>query len=335
MVATAQGGMTCRERVMAAVACRPVDRAPARFNGDTGSVGRRIAREMGIPEEGDWFEALHRRLRIDMRYVDTVVTDGNYGGVALALAEAQTGADVDRLWPHKSKPENRTLAGARAQMAQWDASGAAPAVQLRLPALFNSHRTMRGETAAFLDLAEGNEVLRRSLDRMTEFNEAMIDLAAKTLGDRLDLVGLGEELGMQTGLMYSPDTIRREFFPRLGRLFDRAHRRGYRVFYHSCGAIEPLIGELIEMGVDVLNPIQPRLPGMDPEHLAARFGGRVCFCGGIDMQHLLPKGKPEEVRREVERYIRCLGPGYIIDAANILHPDIPTENVAAMYEARR
>lgn len=327
--------MTGRERVMAAVARKRTDRTPARFNCDAGSVGKRIAQEMGIPIEGDWFEALNRRLRVDMRYVDTVVKDGDYSGADMALAEAQSGADVDRLWPRKLKPANRTLAPAREKMAQWDAEGATPAVQVRLAALFNSYRKMRGENAAFLDLAEGNEVLTHALDRMTEFNEAMIDLAADTLGDRLDMVGLAEELGMQTGLMYSPATIRREFFPRLGRLFDRAHRRGYKVFYHSCGAIEPMIGELIGLGVDVLNPIQPYLPGMDPENLAAKFGGRVCFCGGIDMQRLLPQGKPVEVRREVERYIRCLGPGYIIDAANILHPDIPTDNVRAMYEAAR
>jgi uroporphyrinogen decarboxylase len=334
-MARTNGAMTCRERVMAAVARQRVDRAPARFNCDPGPVGRRIAAELGLPLEGDWFEALNRRLRIDMRYVDATVKDGDYGGDTLALAEARSAADVDRLWPRKWRPENRTFAPAREQVARWDDEGVTPAVQVRLPALFNLHRRMRGENAAFLDLAEGNAVLTRGLDRMTEFNEAMIDLAFDTLGDRLDLVGLAEELGMQTGLMYSPATIRKEFFPRLGRLFARARRRGAKVFYHSCGAIEPLIEELIDLGVDVLNPIQPRLPGMEPEHLAARFGGRVCFCGGIDMQRLLPQGTPAEVRREVERYVGCLGPGYIIDAANILHPDIPTGNVKALYEAKR
>ena len=327
--------MTCRERVMAAVARKRVDRAPARFNCDAGPVGRRIATEMGLAVEGDWFEALNRRLRIDMRYVDMTVKDGDYGGDTLVLAEAQSAADVDRLWPRKWRPENRTFAPARDRVARWDAEGVLPAVQARLAALFNVYRRMRGENAAFLDLAEGNAVFTRALDRMTEFNEAMIDLAFDTFGDRLDMVGLAEELGMQTGLMYSPATVRKEFFPRLGRLFARVRGRGGKVFYHSCGAIEPLINELIDLGVDVLNPIQPRLPGMDPEHLAERFGGRVCFCGGIDMQRLLPQGTPEEVRREVERYVRCLGPGYIIDPANILHPDIPTANVKALYEAKR
>jgi uroporphyrinogen decarboxylase len=92
---------------------------------------------------------------------------------------------------------------------------------------------------------------------------------------------------------------------------------------------------LIGLGVDILNPIQPRLPGMEPEQLAAAHGGKVCFCGGMDMQHLMPRGTTEEIGAEVARYRRVLSPGYILDLANILHPDIPDANVIALYTAPR
>lgn len=327
--------MTSRQRVMAAVARKPVDRIPARFNCEPGAYLQQVARDLGVPIHGDWFEALQRRMKADLRYVDARVFRGDPSGDHLNLEPAQTTSDVQRLWPSKWCIENRTLKHAREMIAQWDAQGVIPAVQVRLTTLFGMLRRMRGDELAFMDLAEDNDIARCVLDRMEEYNAAMIDLAFDTLGDRLDIIYLADELGMQMGLMFSPDTIRKQFFSRFARLFERVHRRGGKVFYHSCGAIEPLIGELIDIGVDILNPIQPRLPGMEPENLAAKFGGKVCFCGGMDMQQLMPLGTPEQIQAEARRYIQCLAPGYILDLANILHPDIPTKNVAALYDTPR
>ena len=326
--------MTSRERILASARHQPVDRAPARFN--YGSEAKRIAQGLGLDLSGDWLERLHQRLAIDMRILDMQLVEGvSYEGDWRNLASAETAADVDRLWPAKWRAENRTVEPARAQIAAWDAAGITPGIQVRLTSIFTLYVRMRGETEAFMDLADENEVILHAMDRNEEFMAQMIDKAFDTLGDRLDIVYLGEELGMQTGLMYSPDTIRKHFLTRLHRLFDRIHKRGGLVFYHSCGAIEPMIQDLIDIGVDILHPIQPKLTGMEPEHLVEKFGGQVGFCGGIDMQKLLPMGTPDEVSAEVERYVKSLGSGYIIDSANILCPDISVANIAAIYDAPR
>jgi len=111
------------------------------------------------------------------------------------------------------------------------------------------------------------------------------------------------------------------------------HRLGGRALYHSCGTIWPFIPDLIECGVDVLDPIQPTCPEMQPEHLKRAFGDRLCFHGGIDMQNLLPKATPVEVEAEVRRYCEVFGTGYILGPAHLFQPDVPPENVLAVYAA--
>jgi hypothetical protein len=116
-------------------------------------------------------------------------------------------------------------------------------------------------------------------------------------------------------------------------MIDRIHHLGGRVLYHSCGLIRPFIPELIALGVDILDPIQPVSDAMQPENLKHDFGNRLCFHGGIDMQHLLPSATPVEVKAEVRRYCEILGRngGYILGPAHLFQPDVPPENVLAVY----
>jgi uroporphyrinogen decarboxylase len=120
-------------------------------------------------------------------------------------------------------------------------------------------------------------------------------------------------------------------------MIDRIHQLGGKVLYHSCGSIRPFIPDLIGLGVDILDPIQPVGPTMQAEGLKAEFGDRLSFHGGIDMQHLLPHGTPDEVRAGASHYCRTLGAGggYILGPAHLFQPDVPPENVLAMYEADR
>jgi uroporphyrinogen-III decarboxylase len=327
--------MNSRQRVLKAIAGEAADRTPARFNAAPDGQTRRIARGLGIASDNGWYDELHARLAIDMRIVDADVSGADYGGDHMNLAAAESPADADRLWPAKFEAGNRTFDRAMRQVEGWDRGGNPPAVQVRLNSLFGLLRRMRGDTLACMDLADASPLFVHTMDRIEAFNAAVIDKAFDAFGDRLDIVYLADELGMQSGLMYSPESIRAHLFARFGRLFARVHARGGKVFFHSCGAIAPLIHELIGLGVDILNPIQPRLPGMEPEQLAAAHGGRVCFCGGMDMQHLMPQGTLDEIQAEVARYCRVLAPGYILDLANILHPDIPDTNVIALYTAPR
>ena len=327
--------MTSRERIRKAIARQAGDVVPARFNAAPNDQTLRLAGRLGLARGDDWYEALFRRFRIDMRNVDPEVKNGDYGGDNETMCAAQTTADIDRLWPAKIMVANRSFDNARRQVELWDRSGNPPALQARLGGLFGSVRRLRGDTNAFMDLADGSDLFIHLMDRLEAYLAGMIDLAFAAFGQRLDLVHIGDEIGMQTGLMFSPHCIRAHFFPRFRRLFAQIHRQGAFVFYHSCGAIAPLIGELAELGVDVLNPIQPRLPGMDAGELAGAHGGRICFCGGLDMQRLMPCGTPAEVQAEARCYMRVLAPGYILDLANILHPDIPDENVIALYDTPR
>jgi uroporphyrinogen decarboxylase len=127
----------------------------------------------------------------------------------------------------------------------------------------------------------------------------------------------------------------REFVaPYLREMVDCIHRLGAKVLFHSCGLIRPLIAELITLGIDVLDPIQPVGPEMSPEQLKAEFGDRMCFHGGIDMQHLLPYGSTQDIRAEVRRYCDVLGSegGYILAPAHLFQPDVPPENILAVYQ---
>jgi uroporphyrinogen decarboxylase len=112
---------------------------------------------------------------------------------------------------------------------------------------------------------------------------------------------------------------------------------GMKTRYHTDGSVAPIIEDLIEMGLDLLDPSQPRTAGMEAEELYGRFGGRLSFYGGLDTQHLLPHGTAGQVEAEVLRLIDVLGGsgGYVVAASNAVQPDVPVENVLALYETAR
>jgi uroporphyrinogen decarboxylase len=156
----------------------------------------------------------------------------------------------------------------------------------------------------------------------------------------LDMVYTYDDIGIQGGLLMSPRMWRNYILPRHQRLNAaiRAARYPVKIMYHSCGAIYPLIGALIdEMGIDVLNPLQPRAAGMDAARIKSEFGQRLSFHGAIDIQHTLPHGTPEEVQAEVRERCAILGQGggYICTSAHYLQADTPLENVVALYTTGR
>ena len=113
-----------------------------------------------------------------------------------------------------------------------------------------------------------------------------------------------------------------------------AHSHNVKVMFHSCGSIVPLIDRLIDLGIDILDPIQVRAKDMDPEIIKEKFGSRLCFHGSIDTQYSLPCGTPDDVRAEAEKMITILGKdgGFILSPSHVLQTDVPTENVTALYE---
>jgi uroporphyrinogen decarboxylase len=150
------------------------------------------------------------------------------------------------------------------------------------------------------------------------------------------MVYFTDDIGGQSSLMISPATFRALLKPRLASLID--HIKGQadvKFMYHTDGAVHPVIDDIIEMGVDVLNPIQTSALGMDTAELKETYHGRICFHGAIDVQQMLPFASPEEVRYDVARRLHDLGRGggYILAPCHNIGSDVPPENVEAMYAA--
>jgi len=155
----------------------------------------------------------------------------------------------------------------------------------------------------------------------------------------VDAIWFGDDFGSQTGLMISPRVWRRLFKPLYAQLF-RAVKDvdpDIVIIMHSDGAVAPLLPDLIEIGLEVFNPVQPNVPGHDPQELKDRFGDQLSFFGAIDQQHLLPNGTPEEIRADVKAKIRALGAGggYMIAPVHIVQADTPPENVKAFIAAAK
>jgi uroporphyrinogen decarboxylase len=149
----------------------------------------------------------------------------------------------------------------------------------------------------------------------------------------------GDDLGMDIGPMMSPSLWREYLKPRLKRVFDayKSARPDVILAYHSCGSIVPFIDELIEIGMEVLNPIQVTARGMDPVALKAKYGHQLAFFGGIDQRQVLPAGTPEDVEAEVRTRISQMGRGggYLLAPTHDIQSDTPVENVLALFEAAR
>ncbi len=173
-------------------------------------------------------------------------------------------------------------------------------------------------------------LLDKIMDINLEVGKELIRLGA-------DIIWAGDDFGGQHGVIMSPEIWRVHFKPRIKYIFEefRKVNPDIKIAWHSCGSILPLIPDFIEIGLDILNPIQPRARDMDPVNLKKEFGKDLIFFGGIDIQELLPSGTPEQIRDDVYQKIEILGKngGYIIAPAHNIQDDTPVENVLAFFEA--
>lgn len=199
-----------------------------------------------------------------------------------------------------------------------------------------------GLEAWLIDLVEKPEVVCAILDKVTAVALGRMEAGLQAVGDLVDVIRLsGEDLGTQYAPMISPQLFNSLVRTRFARLWDTARRLARaknpaaRLMLHSCGNIRPFIPTWIEMGLDILDPIQPRARGMEPEGLKRDFGGQLTFHGGLDLQLTLPFGAPADVQAEVRRYIQALGPGggYIVAPAHNVQSDVPPANLVAVRDA--
>ncbi len=194
---------------------------------------------------------------------------------------------------------------------------------------------LRGYGEWLMDLSEHPGFAEGLLEVASGF---LIEVTTRALDEAapfVDAVCFGDDIGTQKHPLVRPDLYRRAIKPHHRRIVDAAKRFGKPVIYHSCGAIYPLTPDLVDIGVDALNPVQVTAAGMDTARLKREFGSRLAFWGGIDTQVVLSRGTVADVRQEVRRRIDDLAGngGYVLAAVHNIQGDVPPENVVAMFEA--
>jgi uroporphyrinogen decarboxylase len=198
---------------------------------------------------------------------------------------------------------------------------------------------MRGYEGFYVDLAANKSLVASMVDRLVEFKCAFWERALRELDGLVDVVVEADDLAGQQSLLLSPKTYRELILPRHRRLFQFIKAQApVKVFFHSCGAVRPLIPDLLNAGIDILNPVQISAVGMDLMELKQEFGRELVFWGGgVDTQRVLGTGTAEEIRQDVKQNIEALAPGggFVFAAVHDIQPNVPPENVMAMWEAWR
>ncbi|MCP4401499.1 MAG: hypothetical protein GY801_29905 [bacterium] len=239
-------------------------------------------------------------------------------------------------WPD---PDNPALTeGLRARI-QWIKDRTDCAVVLRVPSPFvHVSQYLRGFEDWYCDLALNAKVLEALFDAILEVSMGMARNVLREVGQDVDVLVCGDDLGGQQRLQMRHEHYVKYIKPRHAKYFRQLHDLSPAKFlFHTCGSVAGIIDDLIEIGVDALNPVQVAAAGMNPADLKRRYRGRMAFWGAIDTQHVLPHGSVEDVKKEVEERIERMGEGggYVLSAVHNLQPDVPVENIVAMFRHAR
>lgn len=196
---------------------------------------------------------------------------------------------------------------------------------------------LRGYDKFFLDLAMNRDYADALLDKVLDLYCRMYTSYFKEVGDYVDIVYITDDLGTQVSLLMSPKMFREQVKPKFKAFNDHLKMHSSaKIMFHSDGAIDPLLEDLIEIGVDIINPVQTSTKGLeDTLSLKEKYGDRLCFHGAIDVQQIMPNATVDQIRLEVARRIHDLGTGggYILAPCHNIGYDIPVENVVALYQA--
>ena len=349
------GEMKPRERVLAALAHQETDRVPADLWA-VPEVWQRLSAHLGLTRR-----EILRQFRVDARWVfpkyvgpvkelpGGVVQDayghlrrshqhdyGSYSEYAgYPLAFARTAQDVyDWDWPQPTYWDPSNLAAELADLDREDDYF----ICYDLGGIFERSWGLLGFERFLSDLVENPEVPAAIMERMTDLYIGNFQRVMEATDGRVDMVYTWDDIAHQQGLLVSPAMWRRSILPHHQRLNRVLHAAPVKHMYHSCGAVFTIMGALIqELGIDVLNPLQPAAKGMDMHRIKAEHGASVSFHGGVDIQNTLPKGTPQAVADEVRSRCEVLGAGggYILAPSHYIQNDTPTENILAMYRTPR
>lgn len=239
-------------------------------------------------------------------------------------------------WPDAANPER--FKGLREKAIQYREEGKMVFTKGLCAGLFEMHQRVRGMENAMLDpfmFAENSDKL---VGKLADLKIEFWDAALTELGDLVDIVGEGDDYGTQQSQLIAPEQFKEYYLPHFKRVFDfiKSKNSKVKILFHSCGNVRPVVPAFIEMGVDILNPVHVTATGMEPVQLKKDFGKDIVFWGGgVDTQHILPNGTPQEVKDDVKRNIDALAPGggFVFSAVHNIQAEVPPQNIAAMLEA--
>ncbi len=195
---------------------------------------------------------------------------------------------------------------------------------------------LRGFAQWMEDLALQPKLAECLLEHVTEIIVRSTDAILRQCGDYVDVVHFSDDLGLQDRAYFRESMFQKQVKPYLARCVEAIHNNTKaKAVMHTDGAVYKLIPDLIDIGVDAINPVQTTAANMEPDRLKKEFGNNLGFWGAVDTQHVLPFGTPEEVREDVKHKIRTLGPGggYVITSCHTIREEVPAENVQALYES--
>lgn len=266
------------------------------------------------------------------------ITPGEWFPGVHPLKDARTVEELDAYpgWPDMSDPTRIAhVREAAAKLDQENEYAILATPWLLFP--FERAYAMQGMETFLLNMAMDGEFARELMERIASHCKQLMGRFLAELGDHVDIIKIGDDLGTQESLMISPKMYRELLKPIHADFISFIKERTRaKVLFHSDGDVAPLIDDFVEIGVDILNPIQTSAGTMsDLPALKKRHGKNIVFCGGIDSHRILPFGTPAEVRDEVRRVIDIMGPGggYMLGAVHTVMNDVPPENVLAMVDA--
>lgn len=343
--------MNSRERMLAALRHEPVDRVPTDIWG-TGEVWDKLRAHFG---EGADIPAL---LHVDgmagvgpkyigpppppapegqtsdmwgMRNRPIRYPTGTYYELCYnPLAEAKTVDDLNAYrWPQADWFDYSEMREAAKKAREKQV------LMCGYMAPFYYHNLLRGLEQSLIDPLEDPDFTHAFLDRLSDYFYTHHRRLFEACDGLIDVAQVTDDYGSQSGPMIGLETFREFYKPHLKRFIGLCKEFNIMVFHHDDGSMRAFLPDLVEMGIDVLNPVQWTCPGMELEPLKREFGKKLCFHGGVENQRILPFGTPDEVRAEVRHCIDALasdGTGYILCSCHNLQPVTPVENIVAMYD---
>ncbi|MFC2089838.1 uroporphyrinogen decarboxylase family protein [Bacteroidota bacterium] len=355
--------MIPKERVLRAINREQVDRPPV-FATLTPQVAKKLSEHIDMPYE----EALDSMLSTRISHMDLLTTLGNdcVGISACAPVNRPTGPREDgnlvNEWGmvftdtglynefiefplahavSKSDILDYTFPDPNAE-GRYDEARKTIAKYGDSHAIVGDIETSFWETSWYLvgleklmlDMMLESPYVETLFDRVMEIN---LEIGSNLIRLGADMLWAGDDFGSQSGMMLDPETWRKIFKPRIKYMFEEWKKVNpdIKIAWHTCGSVVPIIDDFIEIGLDVLNPMQPLAKDMDAENLISKFGERIAYFGGIDIQELLPQGPVERIKSEVMRIAGIYGKnsGYILAPAHNIQDDTPMEHILAFFEA--